>query len=178
MAFVFCVSATVSLTVPLPFLVDSLPPNRSREHETTTAEIACGRDNLSVLCDALHRADLYDTLDDLRTEFTLFAPNDKAFGAFLDWRRLGDLRQAEVVDLLLTHVAGRVLSENDLSQRCSDLLDMESDRQTRTICKNAKRDVFQKGEGNSKDDMPLIVDSDLRACNGIVHIMDTVILPK
>lgn len=35
----------------------------------------------------------------------------------------------------------------------------------------------QKGSGNSKYDLPWIILEDVKACNGIIHVIDEVMLP-
>lgn len=53
---------------------------------------------------------------------------------------------------------------------------MANGKFTRTVCKD--HDVFQRGAGNTKADMPKIIGADVMACNGVIHVIDEVILPK
>lgn len=86
---------------------------------------------------------------------------------------------ATLKDLLLLHVVvGRVLDEDDLKDRCGDSLTMANGDQTCTTCKNNKDDIFQVGTGNPDCDLPEIFIFDIKACNGIVHAIDEVILPS
>ena len=56
---------------------------------------------------------------------------------------------------------------------------MATEESTRTIC---KRDtgfiLYQKGYGNSDNNKPQVIKSDIDACNGIIHVVNKVILPQ
>jgi transforming growth factor-beta-induced protein len=148
----------------------------------TVAEIACNGDYDS-LCKAISQAGLYHTLDDKHEDFTAFFPTDHAFDDFLHYLHVDDVRDIPshtLEDVLLMHVnSGHVLWRYDLKHRCSDLLTMANGDQTRTICANKDytRVLYQKGSGNPDDDRPKIISFDKEACNGVVHIVDEVILP-
>jgi transforming growth factor-beta-induced protein len=145
----------------------------------TIAEVACGDGSgFSNLCAAVKRAGLADTLDDKHARFTVFAPTDKAFADFLDGTKLNDVPIKTLKEVLLTHVViDRLKFKSDLRNRCSDLLEMASGKDTRTICKNDKSDIFQKGGGNPDNRRPEIVDFDNKACNGVIHVINRVIIP-
>jgi uncharacterized surface protein with fasciclin (FAS1) repeats len=103
----------------------------------------------------------------------VFAPTNEAFA------NLGDTLDAVLADkdlltdVLLFHaVAGEVLS-TDL--RCKKRVKMANGKDSRTVCRGAS--VFQKGAGNPRSDMPEIIEVNLPACNGILHIVDEVMLP-
>ena len=77
--------------------------------------------------------------------------------------------------VLLYHtVADKVVSPDDLV--CGDLLTMTNGKDTRTLC-NGDR-TFQNGAGNDKKESPEIVGGDVKACNGLIYVIDGVILPK
>lgn len=101
--------------------------------------------------------------------WTVFAPTNKAF------EELGDLLDAVLADsvlltdVLLFHaVADHALFAEDL--QCTHLLHMANGEASRTVCHDYA--IFQKGVGNPRNDMPEIVDTDIRACNGVVHVVD------
>lgn len=52
---------------------------------------------------------------------------------------------------------------------------MANGKISRTIC--AGVDIFQKGAGNPRDTMPQIVETDIEACNGVVHVVNQAMLP-
>lgn len=144
------------------------------------AEIACSGD-FSSLCNAIKKAGLYHTLDDKHTHFTAFAPTNDAFDELLNLLHFADVRdlsKSTLEDLLLSHVAvDHVLYKDDLKHSCGHLLTMASGDQTRTICKNEKQEIFQKGAKNPDRNKPEIILFNVKACNGIVHVVDEVILP-
>jgi uncharacterized surface protein with fasciclin (FAS1) repeats len=79
-----------------------------------------------------------------------------------------------LVDILTFHaVAGEVVFSTDLN--CTGPLTMANGKTSRTICEGV--DIFQKGAGNPRDTMPQIVDTDIEACNGVVHVVNQVMLP-
>jgi len=158
------------------------------DHCQTITEIVCdqnsdylcndgdGKCYKSILCEALKKVGLDDTLDDKNAHFTVFSPTNKAFVELK--LNLNDINKNDLKDVLLTHVVtNRVLDKGDLKHRCSDLLKMASGENTRTICKDNKHTLYQKGEGNSDHNKPKIINSNIHACNGIIHVVDGVILP-
>jgi uncharacterized surface protein with fasciclin (FAS1) repeats len=71
-------------------------------------------------------------------------------------------------------VIDKIILSDDL--KCGESVHMTNGEDTSTRCKNGS--FFQKGEGNTKDDMPEIVGPDILACNGVIHVIDEVILPE
>ena len=58
---------------------------------------------------------------------------------------------------------------------CNASVMMANGENTTTQCLQDGK--YQVGSGNLPDDLPLILSSDILACNGIVHIVDDVLLP-
>lgn len=149
------------------------------------AEMVCSMSELTILCHAIERTGLYHHLDDLHTDYTLFAPRDSAFHGILN----NNLHVCEDIHhcpldnffrgVLTTqfHVGG-VITKDLLEDRCRDLLEMGSGENTRTICDKNKHEIFQKGGGNKDNEKPKIVLFDIDTCNGIIHVVDRLILPK
>lgn len=135
------------------------------------AEIACNTDGFSTLCTAVKAAGLVKALSS--GEWTVFAPTNKAFanlGKKLD-AVLADKKL--LTDVLLFHaVAGEVPSK-DL--KCKKRVLMANGDESRTICRGDS--IFQKGAGNPRSNMPEIKKVDIQACNGILHVVDEVMMP-
>ena len=129
-----------------------------------SADIVCERDDLSTLCDLLDRFDLDDALD--TGTWTLFAPNNEAFGRFQ-----GDASQ----EILLFHaVGGSGLREDELV--CNGALTMANGMNSTTICDNNDVPNFQRGAGNTVPP-PTFLETDIGGCDeSVVHIMDDVML--
>merc|ERR1712085_214037 len=151
-------------------------------HCETIAEFACNNNNndFSILCAALHRLYLFDTLHNKDGQFTLFAPTNRTFEKYLDGDTINDINSYELKDVLLTNVAvDIVLYKKDLINRCKQLLQMVSGYDTRTLCTHTDGyQLYQKGGGNSDNNNgPKLINTDIEVCNGIVHVVDEVILP-
>jgi transforming growth factor-beta-induced protein len=131
-----------------------------------------------VLCDAVTAAGLGDALS--TNTFTVFAPTDQAFEELLEvlgLSSLDDIPLDTLTDVLLYHaVPDKVLESTDVAKRCSKLLTMANGMETRTVCRDDH--IFQNGAGNDKNDRPKIILTDIEACNGIIHVVDEVILPS
>ena len=128
--------------------------------------IAAGDDNFKTLVAAVKAAGLVETLQG-KGPFTVFAPTDAAF-AKLPAGTVEDLLKPEnkekLVSILTYHVIpGKVMA--------ADVKTMEA----KTVQgKNVKLNVSDAGVtiDNAK-----IVKTDLVAKNGVIHVIDTVILP-
>jgi len=129
-------------------------------------EIAAADDTFSTLVAAVSAADLVDTLSGEGT-FTVFAPTNDAFADLPDGT-LDTLLQPENVqqltDILLYHVLGSVVTSSDLS-----------DGLTATTLQGSTVTIMVTG-GVRINDANVIV-ADVEASNGIVHVIDAVLLP-
>ena len=107
----------------------------------------------------------------------MFAPNDLAF-SLLGQNALDDLLSGDAEEvlskLLLFHVIENdVLYANDLE--CAETIQMVNGAYSRTVCRDGK--VYQKGANNPRDDLPRIIETDLEASNGVIHVLERVMLP-
>jgi len=139
------------------------------------ADLACETDNLSTLCELISGSEA--TTDALTNElFTVFAPTDEAFGS-VDLELFDDLincTQAMNSVLAFHTVYGEELMSTDLE--CQKTIAMANGDDSRTVCSGDK--IYQKGSLNSRDKMPEIVVADIEACNGVIHVVDQVMIPK
>lgn len=104
-------------------------------------------------------------------QFTVFAPTDDAFAKLgLDESNIGSLNQAALTNILLYHVAPG-------SRYAADVI--ESSR-IRTLNKSFLT-VMITAEGAFVDgknsDPSRIILTDVPASNGVIHVIDTVLLP-
>ena len=126
-------------------------------------DVASGSDTFSILVSAVKAADLVETLKS-DGPFTVFAPTNAAFEA-LPAGTLEDLLRPENKDrlqaILTFHVvAGRV--------EASDILAAGS---ATTVNGKALPIGLRVGEAN-------IIKPDIEASNGIIHVIDRVLLPS
>jgi uncharacterized surface protein with fasciclin (FAS1) repeats len=139
----------------------------------TIAEIACNTEGFSTLCAAVEAAGLENELSS--GTWTVFAPTDEAFD-YLPDGTLEDLLDDvdALTNVLLFHaVADKKVYSSDL--KCTKKLLMANGKYSRTVCRSNK--IYQKGAGNSRNAMPQIISKDIKACNGVVHVVNQVMLP-
>ncbi len=131
-------------------------------------DTAVAAGSFTTLAKALQAADLVDTLKG-KGPFTVFAPTDDAF-AKLPKSTLDDLlkpeNKARLRRVLTAHVVpGRVTS--------SDVVKLKSARavsgDTLSIAANG---------GKVMVDNATVVKTDISASNGVIHVIDRVIVPK
>ena len=130
-------------------------------------DTAVSAGSFTTLAKALKAADLVDTLKG-DGPFTVFAPTDEAF-AKLPAATLADLlkpeNKAKLQRILTYHVvAGRVSSADVVKLRSAKAVSGD------TIAVKANG-------GTVMVDKARVVKTDIQASNGIIHVIDTVILP-
>eukprot|EP00536_Pseudo-nitzschia_multiseries_P011359 jgi/Psemu1/289641/fgenesh1_pg.382_\ len=148
----------------------------------TITQIGCSTHSFDIFCEALEKTGLDQKLDDLDTHFTVFLPTNAAFEHVMNDLKYNDIYECPkdtLRQLLLLHIReNQVIDKDGLQDRCTELMEMANGESTRTICENSASTIYQKGEGNSNADKPEIVSFDIEGCNGIVHIVNEVILPS
>jgi len=149
-------------------VIDSviLPPADEEAMDIVDTAIADGR--FTTLVAAVEAAGLVETLKG-EGPFTVFAPTDEAF-AKLPAGTLDELLKPEskqaLTDILLYHVmAGKVMAAD-----VSDGLIADSALGTSLF--------FKLDMGNAYVNEAQIVITDINTSNGVIHVIDTVILPK
>ena len=141
------------------------------EEASTIVDLAVATESLSTLVTAVTAADLAETLSG-EGPFTVLAPTNDAFAA-LPHSTLDNLlleeNKADLVDVLTYHViAGDVMS-TDLS----DGMVVETLQGGELTVKiNDSGVFFMDAAGN----MSQVVSADIEASNGVVHVIDGVLL--
>lgn len=134
---------------------------------TTIFDIVKENSQFDTLQLALELTGLDDVLDG-DGAFTVFAPTDKAFenlpSGVLD--ALVDNTNA-LTDILLYHVVS--------SKAFSD--DLKDGQQIKTIVgRTVKVDIESDGDIEIND--ANVIDADIEACNGVIHVIDKVLIPS
>mgnify|MGYP001563358072 FL=1 len=141
--------------------------------EKDIVETAIATDNLSILVSALQTTDLVDALKG-DGPFTVFAPTNTAFQALLDsnasWNSLSDIPVETLTSVLLFHVVSGKVMSTDLSDTYAKTL--ATGPNDENISLQIEVDGGVEFNGDSK---PVTVD--VEASNGVVHIIDKVMLP-
>ncbi len=141
------------------------PQNNTGDKDVVDTAVAAG--SFQTLAKALQAADLVDTLKS-PGPFTVFAPTDEAF-AKLPAGTLDDLLKPENKDKLraiLTYhvVAGKVTSAKVVTLSSAKTL-------------NGQEVKITAMDGNVMVNNAHIVKADIPASNGVIHVIDTVLLP-
>lgn len=138
-----------------------------RHPQSNIVELAVATPELSTLVTALKAGDLVGTLS-TPGPFTVFAPTNEAF-AKLPSSTLNHLlepkNKQELVNILTYHVAsGKVLSTDLKNGQCIKTLE-------------GSRVRVHLGEGKVSINNAEVVQADINASNGVVHVIDSVLLP-
>jgi transforming growth factor-beta-induced protein len=148
-----------------------------KEEETPApkniVQIAQSDENFSILVQAVVRAGLVDELS-ADGPLTVFAPTNAAFAALLeelDADSLDDIDNETLISVLKYHVvSGKVLA-GDLSDE-QEVAPILGD-QTFTIDLTGGAKIV-----DANDRVANITTTDIEASNGVIHVIDKVILPS
>ena len=147
-----------------------LPPadEAAMEEKNTIVDIAVADGRFTTLVAAVTAADLVETLSG-EGPFTVFAPTDDAFAALpagtLDSLLLPENKQA-LTDILLYHVvSGKVMA--------ADVVTLTS---APTVLGKDVTITVKDGKVFLNDTVQVII-TDIEASNGVIHVIDAVLLP-
>jgi uncharacterized surface protein with fasciclin (FAS1) repeats len=148
----------------------AMTENAGKETEdmnnNTIIDIAAGNPDFSILVTAVTEAGLVETLSG-RGPFTVFAPTNEAFAKLPEGTIESLLQDKEALTKVLTYhvVAGKVMS--------SDVVKLQS----ATTVQGQEVAVNTTGGKVLINDSE-VVQADIEASNGVIHVIDTVLLPK
>lgn len=141
----------------------------------TILDIAAGNENFSILAQAVTFAGLDDALSGSK-QLTVFAPTNDAFVALLDVlgltaeELLSEENRDLVTQTLLYHVAnGKRESE--------DVIESDQIRSLQETFIKVKSEEDHFFVGNEENGYAKLVTLDIEASNGVIHVIDTVMLP-
>ncbi len=150
------------------------------EHKSDIVDIAVSQDALSTLVLAVKTADLVETLKS-DGPFTVFAPTNAAF-AKIDTKTIESLLKPEGKDqltkILTYHVVAGEFSAKDIV-KAINIAGGEFVIQTVSGDKLTTRlsgDTVILEDENKR--VSAVSKTDIEASNGIIHVIDTVVLPK
>ncbi len=151
-------------------VIDSviLPPAEEAAAPGTIVDIAIADGRFNTLVAAVTAAELVDTLNG-EGPFTVFAPTDDAFAALpagtLDSLLLPENKQ-QLTDILLYHVvSGKVMA--------ADVVGLSS---APTVLGKDITIKVEDGKVFLNDTVQVII-TDIEASNGVIHVIDAVLLP-
>jgi transforming growth factor-beta-induced protein len=153
-------------TIAMLLVTGTLVAGERTQKNIVDTAVAAG--TFSTLAAALQAADLVETLKG-NGPFTVFAPTDEAFAKLPAGTVESLLRpenKARLQAILTYHVvAGAVPA--------SEVVKLQS---AKTV--NGQSVSIKVAGGGVRVDGARVVQADIRASNGVIHVIDTVILPK
>ena len=160
------VYTVLMLSVPVLLLAGGYGNKSKAKMDIVDTAVSAG--SFNTLATALEAADLVGVLKG-EGPFTVFAPTDDAF-AKLPEGTLNDLlkpeNKAKLQSILTYHVVpGRYTA--------ADVITMNS---AKTV--NGQSFTIKTDMGNVTVDNANVVKTDVNATNGVIHVIDAVILPK
>ena len=155
------VAATAFLVIGMNANADE----HSHGMDKDIVDTAVGADDFNTLVTAVQAAGLVETLKS-EGPFTVFAPTDAAFAAIPE----GDLEALladtdQLTEVLTYHVVpGKVMAEDVVS------LDSATTVQGSDV-------AIEVVDGNVMIDDATVVSTDIETSNGVIHVIDGVLLP-
>lgn len=135
-------------------------------HDADIVDIAAGNEAFSTLVAAVTAAGLVDTLKG-DGPFTVFAPTDEAFAALPEGTVEALLEDIPALTAILTyHVVPGTVMSGDLAAGCNDVETVNG--ASAAVCANG--DVTIDGAN--------VIQADIVASNGVIHVIDAVIMPE
>jgi uncharacterized surface protein with fasciclin (FAS1) repeats len=168
---------TVTTAIAGTTMVSAMPPSThgqavqgsqaiATDNKQTIVDIAASAGSFKTLTAALKAADLVEVLEG-KGPFTVFAPTDEAFAALppgtLD-ALLKPENKDDLVKILTYHVVPGAVMSSDL--KAGKVATVEGSKVTIQLGDSVKVDGAQ------------VVKADIEASNGVIHVIDKVILPS
>ena len=166
---VFIFSTIVALTI-----------SQTINAQKTIVDVAAGNDDFSTLVTALKAADLVGALQG-DGPFTVFAPNNDAF-AKVDKNTLNTLLKPEnkkmLSNILTYHVIPSKLMANDVVaalKKNNGKVEVKALNGTVLTVLQKDGKIWLKDQAGNYSE---IIATDVKADNGVIHVIDTVVMPK
>lgn len=144
--------------------------------EETVLDIAAANEDFSTLAAAVEAAGLQDALSDPEATLTVFAPTNEAFEAALTSLGLTAeelLADTETLTAILTyHVLGDIVTSSDIAAAGTEEIPVEtlSGEELAVV-------VGDDGTVGFVDQTATVTMADIEASNGVIHVIDAVLLP-
>jgi uncharacterized surface protein with fasciclin (FAS1) repeats len=138
---------------------------KAEAKQQTVVDIAASAGSFNTLTAALKAAGLVEVLEG-KGPFTVFAPTDEAFAALPEGtveKLLQPENKDELVKILTYHVVPGAVMSTDL--KAGEVATVEGSPVTIQLGKSVKVNDAR------------VVKADIKASNGVIHVIDKVILP-
>lgn len=156
-----------------------LPNQANAQTDKNLVEIAAGNENFSTLVTAVKAADLAGTLSG-EGPFTVFAPTDAAFAALPDGLVAALVKpenKAVLQKILTYHV---VAAKLDAGSVVKGITDNNGTLSATTVSSGKFSVMTEMGKVKIKDaqgNVATVTATDIMGSNGIIHVIDRVLLP-
>ncbi len=163
-----CASSAALAIVALvsPAFADQLKEGEKKAADQTVVEIAAGNKDFSTLVAAVKAAGLAETLSG-KGPFTVFAPTNEAFAKLPEGTvetLLKPENKEKLAGILTYHVVGAKVMAADVKPG-----------KVKTV--NGKEFEIKVTDGTVMVDNAKVVKTDIVGKNGVIHVIDSVILP-
>lgn len=148
--------------------------------QETIVEIAVGNEDFSTLVTALKAADLVSALQG-DGPFTVFAPTNDAF-AKIDTETLNSLleekNQKALANILTYHVISGNITATDVVaalKKGNGMVELTAlNGQVISVMEKDEKIWLKDSNGNLSE----IIATDIMGSNGVIHVINTVVMPK
>lgn len=153
---------------------DMEPPMHSQQMaKMNVVQVAQSNSDLSVLVEAVQAAGLTDMLSDPNAHYTIFAPTNEAFMQAM--KETGMTKAQLFADkAMLRKVLGYHVISGDMAMYAKNV-------KPGNVMTASKDTLMVTNQGKLMDEngrTANIVKTDIPATNGVVHVIDRVLLPK
>ena len=155
------------ISVLVIFIFSFVSANEINQMENENiVQTAIGAGQFKTLVAAVKAAGLVETLSG-PGPFTVFAPTDEAFAKLPEGTVEALLKDKEKLKAILTYhvVSGNVMA--------SDVVKLSS---AKTV--NGQEVTIMVKDGKVMVDNATVIKTDIKCSNGVIHVIDTVIIPK
>jgi len=144
-------------------------PRSAQAQDKDIVETAVAAGSFKTLATALTEAGLIDTLKGAGP-FTVFAPTDDAFAKIAKKDLDALLKDKKKLAAVLTYhvVPGKVMA--------ADVVKMKDGSKVKTV--EGREFTLGLKDGKVTVDGANVTKTDIEASNGVIHVIDTVIMPK
>jgi uncharacterized surface protein with fasciclin (FAS1) repeats len=160
------VIASVAFATIFAVVLATVAPAAADQHEKDIVDTAIAAGSFNTLVKAVQAAGLVETLKG-EGPFTVFAPTDDAFAKLPEGTLESLLQDKDKLAAILTYhvVAGKVMA--------ADVVNLKSAKSVQG------QEISIKANGGSvMVDNANVIKTDIETSNGVIHVIDSVILPK
>lgn len=168
--------AETSTTEDMTTTTEAMTSTTAEMMGDTVYDVAVGNEDFSTLIAAVDAAGLQDALADPEATLTVFAPTNEAFEAALTALGLTAeelLADTETLTSILTyHVLGETVTSADLAAAGTEEITVSTlNGEDLTVV------VGEDGTVSFADQTATVTTADVEASNGVIHVIDAVLLP-